>query len=430
MTHPVRQHAGAKQILRAIAWPTRVYQRVPPKRKWLVVWAMAVACAFVYALAAVLIKRGSLDESDVPQSLFNGRTLFVELDLLTFTSTTNTISFSWYIVEDSCSYNNNEDVSRVEHNCPVVSIYIDTNALAPTESSHSNNAPSNNTSSNNTPSNNVSDSPIFLWNASAPLATGYFAQQATFTTSLNTGPRADRGRHGPMSYPWDQLRLRSRHSLSSILTRSVRYLAGIWINGLEENTNRTPVAIDVAWTEGVVFGYSTVIVPRHKLDAIEGNGSQQGEVEWSREGGTELVILISRTWQVKAFVVLIFAAMWAIDLLLLAIAIRGVFFRYPMEATVLVIPVTSLFAFTSLRSAMPGAPAEFGAIIDFAGTLPALTYLILISVICLAQFVRGEKVETNDQSNTEFKRLGTQDPEDLELEEVTMIGGSETAKLR
>ena len=34
---------------------------------------------------------------------------------------------------------------------------------------------------------------------------------------------------------------------------------------------------------------------------------------------------------------------------------------YNVDVAVLVIPVTTLFAFTSLRGSMPGAPAAFGA---------------------------------------------------------------------
>ncbi|KAI0308657.1 hypothetical protein OF83DRAFT_1160372, partial [Amylostereum chailletii] len=310
---------------------------------------------------------GSLGKSEVPKPLFKGRILSVELTLLTVSPATNTISFSWYIVDDTCSSKHHDLLHDVESICPVVNIYLDMNSVA--DRGHS----------EKPASNNIPEKSIFDWNASAPLANGYFAQEPLFFTSIRTGARNDtRGRHGTMSYPWDE------------------YLAGIWINGLEDNPDRKKVAIKVAYTQGVQFGFSTTIMPRIKLDSMEGAGSTKADIEWSMEGGTELFVLISRTWHVKAFVILIVGAMWTIDLLLLATTIRGVFFGYPIEAEVLVVPVSSLFAFTSLRSAMPGAPKDFGTVIDFVGTLPALTCLIITSALCLYHFARrGTHMGTN-----------------------------------
>lgn len=45
----------------------------------------------------------------------------------------------------------------------------------------------------------------------------------------------------------------------------------------------------------------------------------------------------------------------------MAIVLKAVAFGYQIEGTVLVVPVATLFAFTSLRTSLPGAPAAFGA---------------------------------------------------------------------
>ncbi|KAI0059255.1 hypothetical protein BV25DRAFT_1829309 [Artomyces pyxidatus] len=58
-----------------------------------------------------------------------------------------------------------------------------------------------------------------------------------------------------------------------------------------------------------------------------------------------------------------------------------------MDATVLVVPVATLFAFTQLRGTMPGAPTGFGAIIDFVGTLPTLAFLVITTMFCLFYFL-------------------------------------------
>jgi len=48
-----------------------------------------------------------------------------------------------------------------------------------------------------------------------------------------------------------------------------------------------------------------------------------------------------------------------------------------------VVPVGALFAFTSVRANLPGAPAGFGAAIDFFSILPVLVILALSSAFLL-----------------------------------------------
>jgi hypothetical protein len=49
-----------------------------------------------------------------------------------------------------------------------------------------------------------------------------------------------------------------------------------------------------------------------------------------------------------------------ITLILLLVMFTCVFSGFRQRGEVLVIPVTTLFAFTQLRGSMPGAPAGFG----------------------------------------------------------------------
>ncbi|TFY78783.1 hypothetical protein EWM64_g5230 [Hericium alpestre] len=112
----------------------------------------------------------------------------------------------------------------------------------------------------------------------------------------------------------------------------------------------------------------------------------------SLEGVTDMNFIIYRT---VVYAIVIIMAMWLVNLDLTAIMIKAVCFRYRMEPSVLVVPVSTLFAFTSLRGTMPGAPASFGAIIDFVGTLPTFAFLIMSTLFCLLCFLFGEDYMKN-----------------------------------
>lgn len=49
-----------------------------------------------------------------------------------------------------------------------------------------------------------------------------------------------------------------------------------------------------------------------------------------------------------------------VTLCLLAIMVKGVIMGRGQRVEILVVPVSALFAFTSLRDTMPGAPGSFG----------------------------------------------------------------------
>ena len=49
-----------------------------------------------------------------------------------------------------------------------------------------------------------------------------------------------------------------------------------------------------------------------------------------------------------------------VTLILMAFVVNAIS-GYRISVEILVVPVTALFAFTSLRTSMPGAPAAFGA---------------------------------------------------------------------
>ncbi|KAK0429983.1 hypothetical protein EV421DRAFT_1913585 [Armillaria borealis] len=62
--------------------------------------------------------------------------------------------------------------------------------------------------------------------------------------------------------------------------------------------------------------------------------------------------------------------------------IATVVFGFRQRNEIVVAPIGTVFAFTQLRSSMPGAPEGFGDILDFIGLLPCLT-LLSISAIAM-----------------------------------------------
>ncbi|KAI0039646.1 hypothetical protein FA95DRAFT_1567053 [Auriscalpium vulgare] len=210
-------------------------------------------------------------------------------------------------------------------------------------------------------SNNVAMQPIFQFNASASEI--YPSSEAIFRTQMLIFNADYDLRSTVENYPFDL------------------YYTEIFMFGIENGTNKH-VALSIDLTMGVAFGFkvSGMTLSSDDIDNYIANGL------------TGFSLSITRGVLVKAYVMSIIIAMWIIDLMLVAISIRAVLFGYKTDSAILVVPIATLFAFTSLRSSMPGAPAAFGAIIDFVGTFPTLAYLLFATVLSLASFLRAVPV--------------------------------------
>ncbi|TFY73266.1 hypothetical protein EWM64_g10745, partial [Hericium alpestre] len=233
----------------------------------------------------------------------------------------------------------------VNNDCPPVNIYFDQNLLAQDDDA----------GGGSTPSNNRPDSAVFQWNATANFDN--FANLPTFRTVINLYSNITKLWSSVENYPFD------------------RYSSNMWIFGYVNGTEN-PVGVSVYYTTGIAVGYKAVLLPPNDITA-----------SFNEQGVTTLTLLIYRTVLVKTYAVVIIMAMWLTNLILMAIMIKAIFFRYRVDATVLVVPVTTLFAFTQLRGTMPGAPGSFGTIIDFVGTLPTLAFMIMTTLFCLASFL-------------------------------------------
>ncbi|GJE91585.1 hypothetical protein PsYK624_077350 [Phanerochaete sordida] len=267
-----------------------------------------------------------------------------------------TVTVSWSINYDSCSWNVTD--SDLPHECTAVNIFMDPNLYA------ASNVPAE-TSSNRLPS-----VPVFQYDPY--LATQYMSSQSSFQTNLAIWTRDMLYYNSIVNYPFDQ------------------YYANIWMYARVNGTD-APVGLELRYIQGVGFDYNTILIPPSSLPGTRvGDASENWHATY---GNIDSYLWIRRNPFVIAYVVILVITMWIITLLLLAIAIRSAFFRYKTDATILVAPVATLFAFTTLRTSMPGSPSSFGAIIDFVGTLPSLTILVVIAIITLSQVLFKAKRE-------------------------------------
>ncbi|KAM5530767.1 hypothetical protein V8D89_015574 [Ganoderma adspersum] len=90
---------------------------------------------------------------------------------------------------------------------------------------------------------------------------------------------------------------------------------------------------------------------------------------------------------VRLYAIFIVLVIWLVTLTFMATCVMNVFFGKGISTGVLVLPMGTLFAFTQLRSTLPGAPVGFGAVIDFVGLLPCLAILTFCSIFMTAIFL-------------------------------------------
>jgi len=189
------------------------------------------------------------------------------------------------------------------------------------------------------PSYNIPDTPIFRHNATAVASQSARNALAVFRTQLALFS-VERGRSTLSTlqmYPFDQ------------------YSAQIFIFAIDSQTNDL-IGLRIGPSHGIAVGFKATALPT----PLRGYSGVIAEI-----------VTISRSPLVQAYVIVIVMAVWLITLMFM-FATASVLCGYELDPGVLVVPVATLFAITQLRGSMPGAPAGFGAIIDFVGLLPCL----------------------------------------------------------
>ncbi|PBK88165.1 hypothetical protein ARMGADRAFT_1084804 [Armillaria gallica] len=237
-------------------------------------------------------------------------------------------------------------------NCTEVNFFVNTN-LSPSDDRHGDRP-----ASNNRPAD-----PIFILNATAeadPLN-----NFATFRMELNIYPVWNYFHkdllisHGTLAdYPFDS------------------YESLIVVFAQEALTNK-PVSL-------VLNSASRLIATSLSNLKITTNNIGSDPIYLASKNLTEEIIHASVTLQRSAFVIgyclVIAVTFWMVTVMICLIMITTVLFGFRQRNEIVVVPIGTVFAFTQLRSTMPGAPDGFGDVLDFVGLLPCLVLLSICAV--------------------------------------------------
>ncbi|KAF8810242.1 hypothetical protein BYT27DRAFT_7186680 [Phlegmacium glaucopus] len=310
-------------------------------RRNIVRWWIAACLSFLILSPPISVLLGlKLHARDFQyldnKSTFDGRTVLLEVVLISVNPLTSNMTMDWTIIGESQSDCSATNLTA----CSDINIFFDNNLLRGADPTllRTSNRPSQ---------------PIFRLNATAFALKDIVANTPTFRTELAL---FSPGNHQSslIYYPFDI------------------YSAEIFTFAQDARTNAT-MGLRLANTRGIAVGFKTNTITRPNV--------------YIPAGMVDIVITISRGNLVKAFSIVITIAIWMITLILLLVMITTVIFGFRQRGEVLVIPVATLFAFTQLRQSMPGAPAGFGDIIDFVGLLPCLALLSLSAAFTLGAFI-------------------------------------------
>ncbi|KAI1794076.1 hypothetical protein LXA43DRAFT_156755 [Ganoderma leucocontextum] len=233
------------------------------------------------------------------------------------------------------------DYNCVPIGCPDVNVVFDANSLR---------------SSSTSTQSNVKPDPIFSIigsNVEAMLNnTDRRSNSLTFRTDVAVS-NADTHRT-LQSYPYD------------------KYFAQLVFFAEQAQTNES-VSIAIVKTTGIAVGFNVQL--QNTSDISDNFGTVIKNVE------------LTRGAVVRLYAIFIVLVIWLVTLTFMATCVMNVFFGKGISAGVLVLPMGTLFAFTQLRSTLPGAPVGFGAVIDFVGLLPCLAILTFCSIFMTAIFL-------------------------------------------
>ncbi|KAI0044326.1 hypothetical protein FA95DRAFT_1597486 [Auriscalpium vulgare] len=295
-----------------------------------------------------------------------GRVLSLSLDVVSVDPIARVVTLDWSILDDSCitsSYNTGDPLPS-DSDCPLVNIYVDPNLLAPTQGNG--NQPAQ-IGSSALASSDLSSMPIFQYNVSSLLL--YASSFPIFRTSLvmysTSGAIAGTStkrtlERSPENYPFDT------------------YASDVFMFGQTNDTSEF-VALSIDEPTGIAFGF---YVRGERFPDASAPPDPNAPPDFNDFVNLELSI--KRAGLVKTYVIVVILAMWSISLGLVVISLKAVVFGHATDSAVLVVPAATLFAFTGLRSTLPGAPAGF----DFVGTLPAIGFLLLAVLPCLHELGR------------------------------------------
>ncbi|KAH9935505.1 uncharacterized protein B0H18DRAFT_976010 [Fomitopsis serialis] len=339
-TFSSKRKSPSKQRLRLVRkWPQTFIQK-----HWIIASTFFVVLLVSISIAVGWsLRLGSFEAAQVLDEYIPQETsLWVEMDanLISVDSDGQSITLDWFL-----GYFCPRGASPSTPACPDVEIYFDQNLLR----------------GDSTASNNEKPAPIFTINATDYVAydkfnstrPDYRRNSPQFRTQVAMTNFYSDGRSS-QSYPFD------------------KYTSTLVFFAQSVSDNGT-VPIGFGLTKGIAVGFNA------KLDT-----NTSGEAAYHVAVKN---LVVTRGQVIRIYALIIVIAIWMITITFVLACIVAVFFGKGIRVEVLVLPVTTLFAFTQLRGTMPGAPPGFGADIDFVGILPCLALLTFSSIFTCAIFL-------------------------------------------
>ncbi|KAK0229570.1 hypothetical protein EDD85DRAFT_939848 [Armillaria nabsnona] len=261
------------------------------------------------------------------------RTISLSADLISADLKNGQAVLDWTIVDDTC-------VGTSLDNCTTINIYFSANLLRQSDMNRS--EPS---------SSNKPTKPTFVWNITE-YENDYYSDFPVFQTvsaifyHLNIDDSESHWNHpihqshtSDVYYPFD------------------RYAAGVF-GFAEDASTDAPVKLHLKDTSGLIGQIQ--ISSGFKIRAIV-TPQMSGDIP-------ELILIgiyLQRGTLIKCYCIIITIIFC---------------FGFRQKNEIVVVPIGTVFAFTQLRSTMPGAPDGFGDILDFVGVLPCLVLLSICAI--------------------------------------------------
>ncbi|KAF7970847.1 hypothetical protein HWV62_22732 [Athelia sp. TMB] len=316
---------------------------------------------------------------------FTGRTISLEADLISVDPVAGVMVIDWYIIDDSTC----QIYGVATGDCTNAAIYFESHVFTFFPSSHLRihllcnrnplQATLDSTGAYVTPSNEPPNDPVFVYypNATASARGSISAWRTSISMIDRHSSKLRTGGYSVstslQSYPYD------------VYSANISFFAQELASSAP-----TPMRLEVTSSEGIAVGF--------KVLALSNRVSSTGD-----EGETlQISLQVSRGVLVKTYAIIIVAAVWIITLVFVCSTIASVVFGIAQKSELLVVPVATLFAVTQLRGSMPGAPAGFGAIVDYVGLLPCLAIMAACAALSVGVLVFTDPTSHRPPENKHF----------------------------
>ncbi|PBK88196.1 hypothetical protein ARMGADRAFT_1120602 [Armillaria gallica] len=235
-------------------------------------------------------------------------------------------------------------------------------------------------------SNNRPADPIFVWNVTDwNLGTNVYVSQDNFPTF----------RTELIIYPeYDFTRYSLEHSHASLVYYPFdRYKSKIFAFAQDTSTNESV---------SLVLDSATGLTDRTSFSGLKIMTDIIGEdmTYWEdfdpAKQPIDVIVTLQRSTLVIAYCLIITFTFWLVTLMICLIMIATVAFGFRQRNEIVVVPIGTVFAFTQLRSSMPGAPEGF----DFSGLLPCLVLLSISAVTMVGIYLFADPDDSRRKAFT------------------------------